>query len=124
MRRRYNDMEIRSKLWIEVNGEPIFGKGRSCLLNAIDRHGSINRAAKEVNITYRKAWSYLDTMESRLGVKLVERKTGGRNGGGAILTDTARQLIRNYEQMEREVTALANRRFSGIFGTKADGRAV
>jgi len=114
-------MEIRSKLWIEVNGEPIFGKGRSCLLNAIDRHGSINRAAKEVDISYRKAWSYIDTMESRLGVRLVERKTGGRNGGGATLTETARQLIQNYEKMEQEVTAMANARFSGIFGKQGEG---
>jgi molybdate transport system regulatory protein len=109
-------MEIRSKLWIEVNGEPIFGKGRSYLLDAIDKYGSINRAAKEVNISYRKAWSYIDTMESRLGVKLVERKTGGKNGGGAILTDTARKLIRNYEKMELEVMKMADRQFSGIFG--------
>lgn len=121
MRGRYSEVEIRSKLWIEVNGEPIFGKGRSCLLNAIDRHGSINRAAKEVNISYRKAWSYIDTMENRLGVKLVERKTGGKNGGGAILTDRARQLIQNYEKMEQEVTAMANIRFSGIFGNQGEG---
>lgn len=114
-------MEIRSKLWIEVNGEPIFGRGRSSLLHAIERHGSINRAAVEMKISYRKAWSYLDIMESRLGVKLVERKTGGRNGGGATLTDTARQLIHNYEQMEQEIKIMADKRFSFIFGIQENG---
>ena len=32
-------MEIKSKLWIEVDGEPVFGRGRRFLLNAIDRLG-------------------------------------------------------------------------------------
>ncbi|MBI3592960.1 MAG: LysR family transcriptional regulator, partial [Nitrospirae bacterium] len=75
-------MEIKSKLWIEIDGEPVFGRGRSFLLNAIDRYGSINRAAKEINISYRKAWSYIKAMEERLGIKLVERQSGGKNGGG------------------------------------------
>jgi len=113
-------VEIRSKLWIEVNGAPIFGRGRSSLLHAIEQYGSINRAAQEMNISYRKAWSYLETMETRLGVKLVERKTGGRNGGGAVLTDVARRLIRNYEQMELEVRRMVDRQFADLFGSKQE----
>jgi molybdate transport system regulatory protein len=117
MRGGYNEMEIRSKIWIELNGEPIFGRGRSCLLKAIDKHGSINRAAREINISYRKAWTYIDLMESRLGMRLVERRTGGAHGGGAVITDEARQLINNYEKIEQEVTALADEKFSGVFGS-------
>jgi len=49
-------MEIKSKLWIEIDGKPVFGRGRSFLLEAINSHGSINQAAKEINISYRKAW--------------------------------------------------------------------
>jgi len=51
-------MEIKSKLWIEVGGRPVFGRGRRFLLEAIDSYGSINQAAKEINISYRKAWIY------------------------------------------------------------------
>lgn len=75
-------MEIRSKLWIEVDGKTVFGRGRRFLIEAIDRYGSINQAAKEINISYRKAWGYIKAMEERLGMKLVERQTGGKNGGG------------------------------------------
>jgi len=48
-------MEIKSKLWIEVDGEPVFGRGRRFLLQAIDKYGSINQAAREINISYRRA---------------------------------------------------------------------
>ena len=81
MRKSHNGLDIRSKIWIEVNGEPVFGRGRRFLLQAIDSHGSINQTAKDVDISFRKAWSHVKAMEDRLGVKLVERHAGGNNGG-------------------------------------------
>lgn len=110
------DMQIKSKLWIEVDGKPVFGRGRRFLLEAIDKHGSINRAAKEINISYRKAWSYIKAMEERLGIKLVERKSGGKNGGGATLTENARDFLRKYELMEAGIKDIVDERFIKIFG--------
>lgn len=110
-----NAMQIRSKLWIEVEGEPVFGRGRRFLLDAIDRYGSINRAAKEINISYRKAWSYIRAMEQRLDLKLVERQAGGKYGGGAVLTQEARKFLRRYEELERGIEAIVDRRFEKIF---------
>ncbi|MBF0506072.1 MAG: LysR family transcriptional regulator [Nitrospirae bacterium] len=109
-------MEIRSKLWFEIDSEPVFGRGRSFLLQAIDRCGSISQAAKEINISYRRAWSYIKTMEERLCLKLVERQSGGKNGGGAVLTGNARKLLKQFEQMEEGVKELIDHRFKGIFG--------
>ena len=108
-------MEIKSKLWIEVDGEPVFGRGRSFLLRAIDKHGSINRAAKEINISYRRAWSYIKAMEERLGIELVQRKSGGKNGGGAVLTEKAKEFLRKYEEMEEGIRDMVDERFRAIF---------
>jgi len=108
-------MEIKSKLWIEVDGEPVFGRGRRFLLEAIDKYGSINQAAKEINISYRKAWSYIKAMEERLGIKLVERHAGGKNGGGATLTDEAREFLRRYEILEEGIRDFVDERFRKIF---------
>jgi molybdate transport system regulatory protein len=108
-------MEIKSKLWIEVDGEPVFGRGRRFLLQAIDSHGSINQAAKEVDISFRKAWSHIKAMEERLGIKLVERQAGGKNGGGAILTDDARRFLKKYEELEKGIQEIVDRRFRKIF---------
>ncbi|MCL4491901.1 MAG: winged helix-turn-helix domain-containing protein [Nitrospirae bacterium] len=109
-------MDIKSKLWIEIDGEPVFGRGRSMLLKAIDRHGSISRAAKEINISYRRAWSYIKAMEERLGIKLVERQSGGKDGGGAVLTQDARDFLKKYELMEEGIRDMVDKRFKGLFG--------
>lgn len=108
-------MEIRSKLWIEVDGRPVFGRGRGFLLQAVDKYGSINQAAKEVNISYRKAWGYIKAMEERLGIRLVDRQAGGRNGGGAVLTDEAREFMRKYELMEEGIKEIVDEKFKEIF---------
>lgn len=108
-------MDIKSKLWIEVGGEPVFGRGRRFLLEAIDTYGSINRAAKEIDISFRKAWGHIKAMEERLGIKLVERYAGGKNGGGAALTDDARKFLKQYKLMEDGIREIVDKRFKKIF---------
>ena len=109
-------MEIRSKLWIEIDDEPVFGRGRRLLLVAIDKYGSINQAARDINISYRKAWSYIKSMEERLGIVLVHRRVGGKNGGGATLTTEARDFISMYAQMEVGIREMVDERFTDVFG--------
>jgi len=108
-------LKIKSKLWIEVKGKPVFGMGKRCLLEAIDKYGSINQAAKEMNITYRKAWGYLNAMEERLGMKLIERKTGGRDGGGANLTENARKILKKYGAFERGLQEVIDEKLKKTF---------
>ncbi len=111
-------MEIKSKLWIEVNGQPVFGRGRRFLLEAIASYGSINQAAKEINISYRKAWGYIKAMEERLGFKLIERQAGGKNGGGAVLTNEARVFLKKYAALEKGMQEIVDKRFKTVFRTK------
>ena len=108
--------EFRNGLKIEIDGEPVFGRGRRFLLEAIDAYGSINRAAQEVDISFRKAWGHIKAMEERMGVKLVDRQTGGRNGGGTALTEDARKFLKKYELLEKGLQEIVNKRFKSIFG--------
>ncbi|MCX8031542.1 MAG: FmdE family protein [Thermodesulfovibrionales bacterium] len=110
-----NELIVKSKLWLEIKGEPIFGRGRKQLLLAIAKYGSINKAAKEIQISYKKAWSYITSMEERLGVKLVDRYVGGKDGGGAVLTNEAKEFLRKYEDLEEGINELVNRKFWRIF---------
>jgi molybdate transport system regulatory protein len=100
---------------MEVDGEAVFGRGRRILLEAIDTHGSINQAAKEVGISYRKAWGHIQAMEKRLGISLVVRQTGGKNGGGAMLTPEARDFLRKFEKMEQGLLEFVNAQFRELF---------
>ena len=115
MQKMHNDFGIRSKLWIELGGEPFFGKGRMSLLAAVDRWGSINRAAREVGITYRKAWGQIKAMEKRLGARLVVCKAGGKGGGGASLSPEIRELLSRYDEIEKDIRKAADERFNDLF---------
>lgn len=115
MQKKHSDIEIRSKIWIEVGGEPVFGRGRRILLEAVEKHGSINQAAKEINISYRKAWSYIKNMEERLGIQLVVRQTGGKHGGGAVLTPAARDFLDKYRSLELGINEFIDQRFRTSF---------
>ncbi len=114
----YNEcmgMNIRSKIWLEINGETVFGSGRRALLEEIDRLGSINKAARSVNVSFRKALSYIQSMETRLGKNLVIRQIGGRNGGGANLTADARNLLVKYRELESGVNEMLDSKYKEVF---------
>jgi molybdate transport system regulatory protein len=89
-------MEVKSKAWIEVGGEVVAGEGKVHLLKLIDEMGSIQKAAEKLGMSYRHAWGFLQKMEKRGGIKLVETQVGGREGGGARLTLQGKDFLRRY----------------------------
>jgi molybdate transport system regulatory protein len=95
-------MQIKHKIWIERNGRVIFGHGRRALLRAIDECGSLNSAAKRLNMSYRAAWGRLKASEERLGIKLTEVDA---SSGKMRMTDDAKDLLRKFEELEKETEA-------------------
>lgn len=92
-------MKLRCKLWMEKNGEQVFGEGIYRLLVFVDKHGSINKASQEENMSYRQAWGKIKQIEDRLGVKLLHRRIGGKSGGGAELTREGKKLVKIYKNI-------------------------
>lgn len=99
-------MEIRFKVWYEEDGKVLFGGGRRELLRAIDKHNSLQAAAKHMKMSYRAAWGRLRASEERLGIKLVEPHPGKR---ALQLTPEARLLISRFDNLEEEMQALVQR---------------
>lgn len=94
-------------LWIlNEDDNKIFGIGPYNLLLLIDELGSLNKAAKEIKISYTKAHDILNRAEKELNIKLLEREVGGAKGGGSKLTDEARQIMVKYEKF-RESSKIA-----------------
>lgn len=85
-----------------VRQEKIFGPGIARLLEGVERLGSLRRSAAEMEMSYSKAWSILRTSEAQLGFPLLERRTGGPNGGGAVLTAQGRDFLLRYRAFERD----------------------
>lgn len=111
-----NQWQIRSKLWLEVNGHPVIGEGRMAMLEAIDRHGSIIQASRETGIAYRKIRGAIREMESILGRSMVRAFRGGKYQGGANLTVEARELMASYTKLAESLQAEMNTRFQEFFG--------
>ena len=108
-------MTVKSKVWIEIQGLPFFGEGRRNLLDNIETNGSISQAARKLGISYKKAWSYITSMEKRLGVKLVKKQVGGKGGGGAALTEEGRALIDKFDRLLDGTQEAINLSFKKIF---------
>lgn len=108
-------MKVRSKVWFEKNGDLVFGSGKTAILRAISQTGSINKAAKKMNMSYRHAWSYIVSAEKRIGMPLLIKIKGGQKGGGAHLTAYALDLLNKFEKLEREVNAFTDKRYKEIF---------
>jgi len=90
------------KIWIEHDGKPLLGKGGAEILEQIGKEESISKAAKNLNMSYRYVWSYLQKIEKTLGEPIVETFRGGKSGGGgARLTRLGQSLLNEYKRLER-----------------------
>ena len=90
-------LKLRYKLWLEKDGEKVFGDGPLDILHRVERTGSLRQAAEEINMSYSQAWNLIKDLEKRLGFELLKRKVGGEKGGGSEITDKARELMMKFE---------------------------
>jgi len=76
------------------------GPGKADLLEAIGRTGSISAAAREMGMSYRRAWTLVEVMNRSFRGPLVETLTGGSGGGGAQVTRLGADVLARYRTME------------------------
>jgi len=108
-------MKARYNLWIEVDGKVVISRWRVRLLEAVERTGSITAAAEDLNVPYRRAWERIHEMEARIMVPLVHTVVGGSRGGGAQLTEQAKDLIHRYHTCCDGLDAIIEDRFQDAF---------
>lgn len=77
-----------------------FGPGIAMLLERVETLHSLRSAAMDMDMAYSKAWTILRNAERGLGFKLLHSKTGGKNGGGAVLTEEGRAMLSAYRAYE------------------------
>ncbi len=105
----------KSKVWVELEGKPVFGDGKATLLQALAETGSIRGAAQRLRMSYRAAWGRLREMERRLGQPVVARRAGGLGGGGSELTDFGKDLLRRYLEFRQGLNEVVDCRFRKAF---------
>ena len=90
------------------------GPGKIDLLEAIRRRGSLSSAARELGMSYRRAWLLLQSLNKSFKTPVTLATTGGRGGGGAAVTEFGEQLIRSYRRLDRDISVVAATRLHSI----------
>ncbi len=94
-------MHVKSNIWFENSKSGFFGKGRIELLEQIDAHGSISAAAKAMKMSYKAAWDAVNEMNNLSDAPIVKRESGGKGGGGTVLTENGHKTIALYKELEK-----------------------
>jgi molybdate transport system regulatory protein len=112
-------MKVACKIWIDQNGKA-FGDGPYELLKGVEKTASLHKVADRMGMAYSKAWKLIRTMEQRLGFALLDRKVGGRSGGGSQITPRARELMLSYGKFRGEAEEAIERIFQKHFSSLND----
>ncbi|MGC8504447.1 MAG: winged helix-turn-helix domain-containing protein [Acidithiobacillus sp.] len=96
---------VQPRLRVLLGQAIAIGPGKADLLRYIRAHGSISAAARAMNMSYRRAWLLVDTMNHCFVGPLVSTATGGSHGGGAQLTALGEDILTRYEAMESKAIA-------------------
>ncbi len=99
------------------------GPGKASLIEAIGRTGSISAAAREMAMSYRRAWVLVDTMNRCFTGDLIHTATGGPGGGGAQVTDLGREVVSRYRAMEAKAADSVVEDMKGIARLMRDDEA-
>ena len=107
---------VKTKTWMEnQRKELLFGKGKTEILLEIARTGSIAKAAENLEMNYKKAWSHIKLLQKNLDDILVITQKGNGENSGTKLTPKAMEYITKYKQLQHEIEEFANERFKELF---------
>ena len=108
-RKRRSRWYVRTKTWIEnQNGELLFGKGKTEVLEAIAEHGSVEAAADALGMSRKRAWEHIQLLQRNIEDPMVE-------GDDPVeLTTKADVLLNAYRQLKQEIEDFADRRFKEL----------
>ncbi len=106
--------KIKSRIWIESDNNVLLGEGRVHLLKAIEATGSLSKAAKSLNLSYKKAWQLLDSVNKSAKKPVTINSIGGKGGGGAQLTPYGKSLISAFDVINKNCWAFLDEQLAKI----------
>ncbi len=98
---RYPGLMLR----VLARDHPAMGPGKAQLVELIDSTGSISAAAREIGMSYRRAWQLVDALNASFRKPVVLTAVGGKRGGGAQVTGFGRELVAQFREMESKASA-------------------
>ncbi len=95
-----DDDGARLSLRVDFDGDSRLGPGKIRLLELVGETGSISAAGRAMGMSYRRAWLLIDALNRYFRRPVVAAQHGGKQGGGATLTDFGADVVRRYRRME------------------------
>ena len=114
-------MKVQCKLWLDNNGKA-FGRGPYELLKRVEETESLHQAAIQMGMSYSKAWKVIQMIEKRLGFAFLNKKVGGRSGGGSRVTLEGKAFLRRYGRFEMDVMQVIEKAYQKHFGSRSRKR--
>lgn len=99
---------------IDFGEHSFVGPGKVALLEAVRDAGSLSQAARDIGMSYRRAWLLLESLKQSFRKPVTVATTGGKGGGGVELTPFGHELVRCYRELEVDVAGCAAKRLRGI----------
>jgi len=101
---------------IDLVPEGRIGPGKIQLLENIRECGSISAAGRAMDMSYKRAWDLVDEINRICRQTAVEPQTGGKNGGGAVLTPFGISLVKRYRKIEGDAALAVRRELQALRG--------
>lgn len=102
------------RLRIDLSPDSALGPGKIALLEHIEATGSLSQAARELGMSYRRAWLLLDDVNRMFTDPATTASVGGSGGGGAQLTDLGRAIVKVYREIEDAAEKAASARIAWL----------
>jgi molybdate transport system regulatory protein len=104
----------RAKVWLEIEGDYVFGRGISDILKAVAETGSIKAAAGKLGRSYRHIWARIKEAEQALGAPLVHTQVGGHDVRRSELTELGADLVRDFDTLRCRVIDHVHREYERL----------
>jgi molybdate transport system regulatory protein len=103
---------VRPRIYI---GDTIaLGPGKIDLLRLIDQTHSIAAAARMLNMPYKRAWLLIDSLNLGFGRPVVSTASGGKGGGGTVLTPLGQDLVARYTALEESINSASHEEIKAL----------
>jgi molybdate transport system regulatory protein len=106
--------DTRLSIRLDLPSGDRIGPGKIALLRAIQSTGSISAGARQIGMSYRRAWLLVEEINGAFQSPAVAAAAGGAQGGGAVVTAVGEQIIEIYQSIEATASTAAKGEFRAV----------